>query len=94
MGTLFRTARPAFRSSQFFSSAIRRNAVGKRFQSTGGGEVNPAGTGAAAGGAAAAAAPPEPWLKRMWNSPIGLKTVHFWYAPFPALMSKTQEREG
>jgi hypothetical protein len=22
----------------------------------------------------------EPWLKRMWNSPIGLKTVHFWYA--------------
>ena len=20
----------------------------------------------------------EPWLKRMWNSPIGLKTVHFW----------------
>jgi len=20
----------------------------------------------------------EPWIKRMWNSPIGLKTVHFW----------------
>ncbi|KAK0655810.1 hypothetical protein B0T16DRAFT_397759 [Cercophora newfieldiana] len=22
--------------------------------------------------------PTEPWLKRMWNSPIGFKTVHFW----------------
>lgn len=20
------------------------------------------------------------WAKRMWDSPIGLKTVHFWYA--------------
>jgi hypothetical protein len=20
----------------------------------------------------------EPWVKRMWNSPVGLKTVHFW----------------
>lgn len=28
----------------------------------------------AAGGEAA-----ESWAKRMWNSPIGLKTVHFWY---------------
>ncbi|EGS22954.1 uncharacterized protein CTHT_0014330 [Thermochaetoides thermophila DSM 1495] len=25
-----------------------------------------------------AANPEEPWLKRMWNSPVGLKTVHFW----------------
>ncbi|KAJ4298703.1 hypothetical protein N0V88_003735 [Collariella sp. IMI 366227] len=21
----------------------------------------------------------ESWAKRMWNSPVGLKTVHFWY---------------
>ena len=21
----------------------------------------------------------ESWAKRMWNSPIGVKTVHFWY---------------
>lgn len=20
----------------------------------------------------------ESWAKRMWNSPVGLKTVHFW----------------
>jgi hypothetical protein len=38
---------------------------GARFQST------------AAGGEAAA----DSWAKRMWNSPVGLKTVHFWYAP-------------
>ncbi|KAK4042501.1 hypothetical protein C8A01DRAFT_44513 [Parachaetomium inaequale] len=35
---------------------------GARFQST------------AAGGEAAA----DSWAKRMWNSPVGLKTVHFW----------------
>ncbi|KAK3901187.1 hypothetical protein C8A05DRAFT_35144 [Staphylotrichum tortipilum] len=23
-------------------------------------------------------APAESWAKRMWNSPVGLKTVHFW----------------
>lgn len=24
------------------------------------------------------AAPQESWFKRMWDSPIGFKTVHFW----------------
>ena len=42
---------------------------GARFQST------------AAGGEAAA----DSWAKRMWNSPVGLKAVHFWYALFTLL---------
>jgi hypothetical protein len=50
-----RTARPAFRASQFFRPKQTR------FQST------------TAGGES------ESFAKRMWNSPVGLKTVHFWY---------------
>ncbi|KAK4108770.1 UPF0041-domain-containing protein [Canariomyces notabilis] len=49
-----RTARPAFRASQFFRPKQTR------FQST------------TAGGES------ESFAKRMWNSPVGLKTVHFW----------------
>lgn len=29
----------------------------------------------------AAAAPSQSNFQRLWNSPIGVKTVHFWYAP-------------
>ncbi|KAK5663225.1 hypothetical protein OQA88_6643 [Cercophora sp. LCS_1] len=61
------SARPAFRNAnQFFY----RRPAGRRFASSGASE--------AAGEGATGAAPQEPWLKRMWNSPIGLKTVHFW----------------
>lgn len=65
--TLFRAARPAFRSSNFFTHAqafrSTRSTFGrqtKRWQST------------------AAPTIEQSWFKRMWNSPIGLKTVHFW----------------
>ncbi|KAE8450219.1 hypothetical protein EG329_006646 [Mollisiaceae sp. DMI_Dod_QoI] len=70
--TLFRAARPAFRSQQFFAShqaqaqlfrttrSRFQNYGSKRWQST------------------AAPATEGSWFKRMWNSPIGLKTVHFW----------------
>ncbi|TVY53046.1 Mitochondrial pyruvate carrier [Lachnellula suecica] len=69
--TIFRAARPAFRSananftSHFARSTFRQQS--KRWQST------------AAPGTQAS------WIKRMWDSPIGLKTVHFWYslAPLP-----------
>jgi hypothetical protein len=27
---------------------------------------------------AAGAGSSDSWAKRMWNSPVGLKTVHFW----------------
>lgn len=68
--TLFRAARPAFRS-QFFSSSQTQSQLfrttrsrfqnygGKRWQST--------------------AAPEQSWAKKMWDSPIGVKTVHFWW---------------
>ncbi|AEO65298.1 55781aa1-0dca-479c-818f-bcedab1f09c1 [Thermothielavioides terrestris] len=59
---LFRAARPAFRARHFFFRPKQRNTA--RFQST------------AAGSAEQATA--ESWAKRMWNSPVGLKTVHFW----------------
>ncbi|KAK4219078.1 hypothetical protein QBC37DRAFT_411208 [Rhypophila decipiens] len=65
--TFFRASRPIFRSSQFFSSTQRtstfRQNASKRFQSTAAPETNAA---------------PEGIFKRMWNSPVGFKTVHFW----------------
>ncbi|RFU32610.1 hypothetical protein B7463_g3710, partial [Scytalidium lignicola] len=65
---LFRAARPLFRRagpSPFFTAQTSRSTyrqAGRRFQST----------------AAPAAATQASWFKRMWDSPIGLKTVHFW----------------
>lgn len=56
--------------ASFFAAAFRRaankssNFYGRRFQS-----------GAAGAGAAEAEGS---WFKRMWDSPIGIKTVHFW----------------
>jgi len=64
---IFRLARPAFQRSANagFTGFTFRNAAGRRFAS-----------------GAADAAPEvniqQSWLKRMWNSPIGFKTVHFW----------------
>lgn len=26
----------------------------------------------------------QSWFKRMWESEIGFKTVHFWYVPLPS----------
>jgi len=65
--TLFRASRPLFRNgaSPFFTAQTTRSSyrqAGRRFQST----------------AAPAAAAEQSWFKRMWDSPIGLKTVHFW----------------
>ncbi|KAH8811457.1 hypothetical protein F5884DRAFT_854805 [Xylogone sp. PMI_703] len=65
---LFRASRPLFRRAAapnfFISQTTRSNfrQAGRRFQST----------------AAPAAATQGSWFKRMWDSPIGLKTVHFW----------------
>ncbi|KAH8654615.1 hypothetical protein BGZ60DRAFT_386320 [Tricladium varicosporioides] len=73
--TLFRAARPAFQAQRntFFTSQVTRTrfqgqfrqklgSYGKRWQST----------------AAPTAGQQIGWFKRMWDSPIGLKTVHFW----------------
>jgi len=64
--TLFRSTRPLFRSPFFTAqtNAFSRTSqrVGRRFQST----------------AAPTMTAEKSWFKRMWDSPIGLKTVHFW----------------
>lgn len=70
--TFTSSARNSFKTSQF-QSAFRQSS--KRWAS------DAAGTGATAGGATGSGAPnaaKESWLKRMWNSPVGIKTVHFW----------------
>lgn len=67
MATLFRTARPILNNASRaqFQSAFARNTTraGRRFQ----------GTSSEAQGAAKAS-----WFKTAWDSPIGVKTVHFW----------------
>ncbi|KFY97567.1 hypothetical protein V498_01989 [Pseudogymnoascus sp. VKM F-4517 (FW-2822)] len=67
MATLFRTARPILNNASRaqFQSAFARNTTraGRRFQ----------GTSSDAQGAAKAS-----WFKTAWDSPIGVKTVHFW----------------
>ncbi|RYP26753.1 hypothetical protein DL768_011588 [Monosporascus sp. mg162] len=64
--TMFRAARPAFqqRSPAAFSRTVIRNTAGRRFQST--------------SSSSAGAGERQSWFKRMWESPVGLKTVHFW----------------
>jgi len=63
---IFRAARPLGQqfTSQFARQAIKSRYAPRRFQSTTTAE--------------AAQAVKQSWFKRMWDSPIGLKTVHFW----------------
>ncbi|KAI1001514.1 hypothetical protein K3495_g6683 [Podosphaera aphanis] len=65
---LFQTARPL---SRFTSTQARANlrfgAFRKRFQQQG-----------RRWQSSTSEIPPPSWFKRMWDSPIGLKTVHFW----------------
>jgi hypothetical protein len=65
--TMFRAARPIFQQSSraAFRSQFARTS-GRRFQST------------AAGGEGPSSRQQQGWFKRMWDSPIGFKTVHFW----------------
>ncbi|KAL8669145.1 MAG: hypothetical protein Q9168_006258 [Polycauliona sp. 1 TL-2023] len=59
-------SRTTFRLSQFSRQFARaspfRKPYGRRYQST---EANPI-------------APPQSTVRRLWNSPVGVKTVHFW----------------
>jgi hypothetical protein len=63
--TLFRAARPAFRQSAF---GAHRAAFQQR-ASQGAGRRWQSTTAEGA---------QQSWAKRMWDSPIGFKTVHFW----------------
>jgi hypothetical protein len=71
--TLFRAARPLFRQATlaaparqaFRQQAFRQNfyqGSGRRWQSTDGAQQQQQ----------------QSWFKRMWESEIGFKTVHFW----------------
>lgn len=66
---LFSTTSAAFQTRQAFARAspFRRQQWSRRWQSTSSGP---------AGGEPVAEQ--ISWFKRMWDSPIGIKTVHFW----------------
>lgn len=66
-------SRPLFR--QPLSSAWRARAVPSRVPNLRNG---PNGGSKRWQSTAAGAEARESWFKRMWNSPVGLKTVHFW----------------
>jgi hypothetical protein len=60
---IFRASRPLFRSTHFVGSQTRH-----AFRNAGSKRWQ----------STTAEAQQAGWIKRMWNSPIGLKTVHFW----------------
>lgn len=67
----FQTSRAAFQNA---TAPLRRQFArhtGRRFQST-----------ESAAAEAAAAGAKQSFLQRSWNSPIGVKTVHFWLVIF------------
>lgn len=78
MITRFTSSAPnsAFRAADFqsqFQQAFRKQS--KRWAS----DATAAGTGATAGGATGTgAAASQSFAQRMWNGPVGVKTVHFW----------------
>lgn len=71
--TMFRASRPVFRQGTIHAQArqaFRANQLGQRFRQ---GERRwQSGSGAAGA--------EQSWFKRMWESEVGIKTVHFWYA--------------
>ncbi|TVY49176.1 putative mitochondrial pyruvate carrier 2 [Lachnellula cervina] len=78
--TLFRAARPALK----FQFRANANAVNSRTftqqfaRSTFRSAANKQKSGGKRWQSTAAAGEPVSWFRRMWDSPIGLKTVHFW----------------
>ncbi|KAL2210242.1 UPF0041-domain-containing protein [Sarocladium strictum] len=69
---MFRASRPVFRQGNIHAQArqaFRANKLGQRF---GQGERRWQSGSGAAGGAE------QSWFKRMWESEVGIKTVHFW----------------
>ncbi|KAI0393051.1 UPF0041-domain-containing protein [Xylariaceae sp. FL0594] len=65
--TMFRAARPLFQQSSRAAFRSQFRASGRRFQST-----------TAGGEGSSQSKQQQSWFKRMWDSPVGLKTVHFW----------------
>jgi len=76
--TLFRAARPAL-NFQFRSTAASSRTFTQQFaRSTFRSSFNKQKAGGKRWQSTAAAGEQLSWFKRMWDSPIGLKTVHFW----------------
>jgi hypothetical protein len=61
-----------FRSSKARFAGFRREG-GKRWQSSGAGGTGATGAGTMPNAEGAS------WAKKLWDSPVGVKTVHFWY---------------
>jgi mitochondrial pyruvate carrier 2 len=79
--TIFRAARPVFNQSAFATQARQafsrtsQQHTGFRFsQNTYGGSGSRRWQSSAAGDGAAKPS----WFQMMWDSPVGIKTVHFW----------------
>jgi mitochondrial pyruvate carrier 2 len=63
-----------------FRNSFRQNgSKGFRFQST---------------EASAAGAEPQSVFQKMWNSPVGVKTVHFWYTHTLSLSREDYVEKG
>lgn len=77
--TAFRGARPILRSQ--FTAAHARRQASNRFRANFGPNARRFQSTAADAEATAKAS----WFKRMWDSPVGLKTVHFWWVSSRAL---------
>ena len=74
--TMIRAARPVFNQSAFASQARatftrQQQSTGFRFSQNGGRRWQSSTTGEGA-------APKQSWFQMMWDSPVGVKTVHFW----------------
>lgn len=81
--SILRAARPMFRQAAFASparqaftrSSQQQNVMRFRFQNR---RWQSSEAGAGAGAGSQQAPPPPSWFKRMWESEVGIKTVHFW----------------
>ena len=84
--TMFRASRPLFRQSSAFHAQTRQafRAQIQRQQRFGGRRWQ---------SSSGAAGTEQSWFKRMWDSPIGIKTVHFWYG-FPSSPSPLPPTTG
>ena len=64
--------------------AFRANQIGQRFRQE---RRWQSGSGAAEGAQ-------QSWFKRMWESEVGIKTVHFWYVPWSLTLMTMLTRIG
>lgn len=76
---VFRASRPLFRQQQatfFTRSAFQQRASGAprfQWQKQQGKRWQ----------STTAEGQQQSWFKKMWESEVGVKTVHFWYSPIP-----------